>query len=87
MQVEALKEQLVKNLLKITDIQHLKKVEEAISANDILESLQKPMRDTLDIEQLKVEQNYEPINKAKFIKDLQDLDIQEPIEELLKLAD
>lgn len=49
-----------------------------------LDQLVKPMRDTLDIDQLKVEQNYQGFNRAKTEQLIKEIDLQEPLEELLK---
>jgi len=89
MSEEALKLNLINKILSLNNISLLKKVEETldeISEDDlILQKLNKPMRKKLDIEVLKKEQNYKPINKEAFFKKMDDLNIEEPIEELLAM--
>lgn len=47
----------------------------------------KGMRKTISVEELKKEQNYQGIDREKFDKLVAELDIQEPIEELLAMLD
>lgn len=53
--------------------------------SDILKKLSTPRRKTLDIEQLKHEQNFTQFNRARFDQLIKELDIQEPIEQLLQM--
>jgi len=57
----------------------------ADEAFEILENLHKPMRDKLNIEQLKKEQNFKPIDKAEFFQKIDELNIEEPLEDLLAM--
>ena len=47
----------------------------------------KPIREEISIEELKKEQGYKPISKEEFDKLVEELDIEEPIEELLSMLD
>jgi hypothetical protein len=50
---------------------------------ELLEKLAKPIRKNLDIEELIKEQNWKPINREEFDRLVKELDIQEPIEQLI----
>lgn len=52
---------------------------------DILEQLAKPIRPYFDLEEMKREQGYQPINKAELEELIKELDIQEPLEDLLAM--
>jgi hypothetical protein len=52
---------------------------------DILEQLAKPIRPYFDLEEMKREQGYQPINKAELEELIKELDIQEPLEDLLAI--
>ena len=53
--------------------------------NNILIKLTKPRAKTLDIETLKKEQGFTQFDRAKFNALIKELDIQEPIEELIAM--
>ena len=52
---------------------------------NIIQQLNKPMRKSIDIEELKKEQNYTPVNKEEFFKKIGALNIEEPLEDLLRM--
>lgn len=52
---------------------------------EILHRIAKPTRRKLDIEELKREQNWRPIDKVAFFKKIEELDIEEPLEELIEM--
>ena len=54
-------------------------------SNDILKKLSTPRRKKLDIEQLKKEQNFTQFNRPRFDQLIKELNIQEPIEQLLQM--
>lgn len=89
MSVEALKLEIINRIMALRDTSKLKKIEATLkemwSDDDILNKLNKPMRKTLDIEQLKKEQNFKPINKAEFFKKIDELNIEESIDDLLAM--
>ena len=57
----------------------------ADEAFEILETPRKPMCEKLDIEQLKKEQNFKPIDKAELFRKIDELNIEEPLEDLLAM--
>jgi len=89
MSEETLKLNLINKILSLSNISLLKKVEETlneISEDDlILQRLSKPMRKKTNLEEILKEQNYQPINKDKLFKQMDELNIQEPLEELLAM--
>ena len=52
---------------------------------DILEQLAKSIRPYFDLEEMKREQGYQLINKVELEELIKELDIQEPLEELLAM--
>lgn len=52
---------------------------------DIPEQLARPIRPHFDLEEMKREQGYQPINKAEFDQLIKEPDIQEPLEDLLAM--
>jgi hypothetical protein len=52
---------------------------------DILEQLAKPIRPHFDLDEMKREQGHQPINKAELEELIKELDIQEPLEDLLTM--
>ncbi len=52
------------------------------SKDNALQSLVKPMRKKLDIEVLKREQNYQPVDKKVLHQKIEELDLRESAEQL-----
>jgi len=52
---------------------------------DILEQLARPIRPHFDLEEIKREQGYQPINREELEELIKELDIQEPLEDLLAM--
>lgn len=52
---------------------------------NILEQLAKPIRAGFDLEEMKREQGYQPINKEELDQLIKEADIREPLEELLEM--
>ena len=50
---------------------------------EMLRKMAKPMRKKLDIEELKREQNWKPIDRDEFDRLIKEIDIQEPLEQLI----
>ena len=79
----------------LEDLEDIRAYHEAMADDDpgipadeafaILDNLRKAMLEKLDIEQLKKEQNFKPINKAEFFKKIDELNIEEPLEDLLAM--
>ena len=62
-------------------LRNIKKNESKID----LKKFAKPMRDYLDVEELKKEQKFKPIDKSDFFEKIKKLKIEEPIEGLLEM--
>ncbi|MCI5094196.1 MULTISPECIES: hypothetical protein [Phaeodactylibacter] len=90
MTVETKKYKLIEKITSLQDEEVLNKLElllkEYSSGNAILMEIVKPMREELDIEQLKLEQNYKGFNKEEVDQLIKEIDIQEPIEDLLRMV-
>ena len=52
----------------------------------ILRELNKPIKEKLDLEEVKKEQNFEEVDKEEIEALIKEADIQEPIEELLQMV-
>jgi hypothetical protein len=91
MQAEVIKLNLIRYIMEIADTSKLKKMDLVIrnikkSESKIdLKKFAKPMRDYLDVEELKKEQNFKPIDKNDFFEKIKKLKIEEPIEGLLEM--
>ena len=89
MTIESLKLEIINKVLSLKDTSQLKKIEatldEMSSEENIIAKLNIPMRKTLDIEKLKKEQNFKPINKKEFFQKIDELNITEPIGDLLAM--
>lgn len=90
MHTEVIKFNLIKQIMELDDIAKLKKIGRVIdnigSENDLWSNLVRPLRKRLDIEELKKDQNYKPIDKAAFFQKIETLNIEESIEELLAMV-
>ncbi len=87
---ESLKLSLIRQISVLDDATLLAQLDTILKQypsknDDILKKLSTPRRKTLDIEQLKKEQNFTQFDRARFDQLIKELDIQEPIEELLKM--
>ncbi|MEM1119185.1 MAG: hypothetical protein AAGJ18_01970 [Bacteroidota bacterium] len=85
---------LVEELLQLKEEQSLRKIEKEIKYLSetekkaaLRQKVYRPTRATISIEQMKKEQNYQPINKEDFYKKAAKLNIREPLEELLSMLD
>ena len=93
MTVEALKLDLISKIMTLKDASKLKKLEATLKeiwsedneAKEVIQSLNKPMRKRLDIEELKRSQNFKPIDKESFFQKMDELNIKESIDDLLKM--
>lgn len=91
MSSEALKLSLIARIMDLDDISFLQKLDTIVnemnsSSNDaLLAALAKPIRKKLDLEELKKEQNYSPMDKEVLFKKMDELGIEEPIEELIAM--
>jgi len=91
MKIEALKLELINKIKSVRDNDghKLKQLEATIKEmwpdSEILKRLEKPMRKKTDIEEIKQEQNFKPINKEAFFKKIEQLNIEEPLEKLIEM--
>ena len=83
---------LIVEITHLDDEKSLRRIAEVIGEEkkrptekqlETLEKLAKPMRKKLDLEELKREQNWKPIDRKEFDRLVKELDIQEPLEQLL----
>ena len=89
MAIDAKRQQTLKRVSDISDDGLLDTINKIIDdyqlAGANLERLAKPMRKTLDIEQLKTEQNYQGFNRSTTDRLIEEINLQEPLEELLAM--
>ncbi len=83
------KQQLIQRIAQIKEEKHLLMLERYMT--DIeqesidLEAIFKPAKKTITVEELIEEQNYKGIDKAKMDRLIEEMDMQEPLEDLLKM--
>lgn len=89
MTAEIKKIKLIKQIADLQDEEVLKKVELLLDNSDrldsVFESLLKPIEDKIDIEQLKKEQNYQGFDKKEVDRLIKEIDLQEPLEDLINM--
>ncbi|HKK65207.1 MAG TPA: hypothetical protein VJ967_05065 [Clostridia bacterium] len=91
MTIETKKLHIIKRIMEIEDTSIINKIDELIGErpekdiHSILRKMSKPMEQTIDIEKVKKEQNFQPIDKDEIDRLIKEADIQEPIEELLEM--
>jgi len=89
MTLELRKYHLIKLITDLNDAEILNKVELLLHSNDnqdqLLLNLIKPIKETLDIEALMNEQNYQHPSPGELDEIMKEADIKEPIEELLEM--
>lgn len=89
MTIDALKLKIITQIMSLSDSAKLEKlelfVEDISKENDLLKSLVKPIKKDFDLEEIKKEQNYAPICKEDFFKQIESLDIEESLDELLEM--
>ncbi|MCB9351969.1 MAG: hypothetical protein H6573_31425 [Lewinellaceae bacterium] len=89
MTVETKKYKLIEKITSLQDEEVLNKLELVLNeysrGNLILMEIVKPIREKLDIEQLKKEQNYQGFDKEEVDRLIKEIDLQEPIEKLLEM--
>lgn len=89
METDTKKLRLIKQITEIEDQALVDRLEHMVNATShtltVLNELDKPIEKKFDLEKIKKEQNFQPINKEDLNKLIQEADIQEPIEELLAM--
>ena len=88
---ESLKLDIISQITLLNDATVLAQIAHVLKQNTpknkaaVLHKLNKPRINTLDIEALKKEQNFTQFNRPRFDQLIKELNIQEPIEQLLKM--
>ena len=87
---ESIKLELISQITSLNDATVLAQLVQLLKQNApendaVLIKLTKPRRKTLDIEQLKKEQQFTEFNRPRFDQLIKELDIKEPIEQLLQM--
>ncbi|MDZ7876191.1 MAG: hypothetical protein U5L45_00895 [Saprospiraceae bacterium] len=90
---ESIKLHLISQIASLNDATVLFQLEKVLninqtaknSKNDVLKRLSKPRKKKLDIEALKKEQKFTRFNRPRFDQLIKELDIKEPIEQLLQM--
>ena len=89
MTIEARKYRLISGIMQVSDIAAIEKLEQILKeyslASDSIKHLVKPMKKTLDIDELVKEQDFKGIDKAKMDRLIAEIDLEEPIEDLLDM--
>ena len=88
--LDSRKYRLIQAIMGMEDEAKLGEFEALIAADtdvELLENMMQPTRPHITVAELVEEQNYQPISRDEFYKLADDLDIQEPIEDLLKMLD
>ena len=87
MTIEKLKYEILAEIVKTNDEAILNSIKEMLkkvsSENDLFNRIVKPIRKTITVEDMIREQNYKGFDREGFDKLVKELDIQDPIEELL----
>lgn len=78
---------LIQLISAIEDEKALAKIQEELEEiqrrENLLAKITKPMKKTLDVEEMKREQNWKPVDMEEWHRLAEEIDIQEPIEVLL----
>ena len=77
--------QLIKQIAETEDQALIDQLERIVASNQtILTKMSSPIQQEFDLEKIKKEQHFQPINKDELDRLIKEADIQEPIEYLLK---
>lgn len=83
---------LIVRISKLDREESVRKIEETVSfieeqptkkQSEMLKKLARPMCEKTDIDKLINEQNWQPIDREKFDKLVREIDIQEPLDQLI----
>ena len=88
--VESIKLNLITQIASLNDAQTLTQLELILNKSkankdDVVSKLNRPRKKRIDIEMLKKEQKFSTFNRKRFDELIKELDIQEPIEQLLQM--
>ncbi len=91
MTIEALKYEILAKIVGIQNkavLQQVRKILEGVSKeNELFYRAVKPIREVITVEDLIREQNYKGFDRSAFDKLVEEIDVQDPIEELLTLSE
>lgn len=88
--IDSLKIKLIEEITSITskeELDHLVKYIKLTRLSGLHGNIFKGTRKSINVDELKKEQNYKGINRDEFDKLVAELNIEEPIEELLAMLD
>ena len=89
--LDSIKFSIIKEIMEIDEETVLTRIKEDISSirskNSLLEKVTQPTRTSVSLDDMKKEQNYSPIQKEEFFKLVEEIDIEEPLEDLLSQLD
>ena len=88
--LDSRKYRLIQAIMNMEDEKMLAKFEGLIAADmdvELLEKMIQPTRPHVTVAELVKEQNYQPIPREEFYQLADELNIQEPIEDLLNMLD
>ena len=78
--------ELIKQIAEIEDQALIDQLEHIITSNQtILAKMSSPIQKEFNLEKIKEEQHFQPTNKDELDRLIKEADIQEPIEDLLKM--
>ena len=89
MSKEALKLEVIFKIMRLNELEDIQLVHRVIDEiqpkEDKLKALMKPTRKVMNVEDLKKEQNFTPIDTDDFFADLDQLEITDSLEDLLEM--
>lgn len=89
MNMESKKYRLIERITDIQSEQVLHKIEQVLNdlatERDIISELHQSIAEKLDLAALIQEKNYHGVDRVEFDRLIQEMDIQEPVEELLAM--
>lgn len=87
--MESKKYRLIERITDIQSEQVLHKIEQVLNdlatERDIISELHQPIAEKLDLAALIQEKNYQGVDRVEFDRLIQEMNIQEPVEELLAM--
>lgn len=92
MTIKGKKLYLIRKIIEISDESVIDQLDELIGKQPeedkdwILRQLNKPIKEKLDLEEIKRKQNLEEVDKEEIEALIKEADIQEPMEELLRMV-
>jgi hypothetical protein len=92
MTIEGKKLYLIRKIMEISDESVIDQLDELIGKQKeedkdwILRQLNKPIKEKLDLKEIKREQTFEEVDKEEIEALIKEADIQEPMEELLQMV-